>query len=298
MPSRLTRIVVALVLAAGLTSLGLVLAPAPAGADPGCLSCTDVAITPEGLLAQARSQMAELNDVANDPPPCNDETPGAGFPDDGNDTIEYEGYIRWVLTYNEQHVWDEDETTTGYRRECFLPDAPHEDDGSNPYNGLLEVRIFDAISPQTVAQVAIDDMLTQVPTHSIETNPSAAGMVAIPTWFWVTGVPEGGVEATASVPGISVVARATPGAVTYEFGDGASLECTGGGTPYAVGATSDCTHDYQRAGTYTITSTILWTGTYTVNGQGPFPISTAVPRTDSFTLAVNEAQAINTGAGG
>ena len=297
MSPRVTRIVTALA-AASLASAGLVLTSPPATADPGCLSCTDVAITPEGLLAQARSQMNELNSVANDPPPCNDETPGAGFPEDGNDTIEFEGYIRWVLTLNEQHVWDDDATTTGYRRECYLPTAPHEDDGSDPYNGLLEVRIFDAISPQTLAQVAIDDMLTQVPTHSIETNPSTTGMVAIPTWFWVTGVPETGVQASASVPGIRVVATATPGAVNYDFGDGTSLECSGGGTPYSPGTTSDCTHDYQRSGTYTITSTILWTGTYTVNGQGPYPITTAVPRTDSFTLAVNEAQAINTGSGG
>ncbi len=285
----MTRIL-AVLTAASLASLGLVLAPSPGNAEPGCLSCTDVAITPEGLLAQARSQINELNSVESNPPPCNDETPGATFPDDGNDTIEHEGYIRWRLTLNEQHVWDDDETTTGYRRECYLPTAPHLD-------GLIEVRIFDAITPQTVAQVAIDDMLTRVPTHSIETSPSAAAMVAIPTWFWVTGVPEGGVAATASVPGITVVASATPGGVEYDFGDGTSMECSGGGTPYSPGATSDCTHDYQRSGTYTITSTILWTGTYTVNGQGPFPITTAVPRTDTFELAVNEAQAINTQGG-
>ena len=44
-----------------------------------------------------------------------------------------------------------------------------------------------------------------------------------------------------------------------------------------------------------MTSTIVWTGTLTINGAGPFPITTAVPRTDSFVLPVQEAQAINTG---
>jgi hypothetical protein len=262
----------------------------PASADPGCLSCSDVALTPDGLLARARSQMAELNTVASNPPPCNDEYAEATFPEDGNDTVEYEGYIRWRLTLNEQHVWDDDATTTGYRLECWLPERPDLD-------GLIDVQIFDAISPQTIAQVAIDDALAGIPQLQISTNPAPPNdsLVGIDTWFWVDGVPDGGVSARASVPGIQVVATATPGAVRIDFGDGTTAECTGGGTEYAAGATSDCTHEYQVAGDYTITATVLWTGTYTVNGQGPFEIGTAVPRTDSFALTVNEAQAINTG---
>jgi hypothetical protein len=287
--------VTAVAAAAGLSLSALVMTDAiteapPASADPGCLSCSDVSLTPDGLLARARSQMAELNSVANNPPPCNDEYADATFPEDGNDTVEYEGYIRWRLTLNEQHVWDDDATTTGYRLECWLPERPDLD-------GLIDVQIFDAIAPQVIAQVAIDDALSQIPALSISTNPEDDSLVAIDTWFWVDGVPPQGVSASASVPGIAVVATASPGAVRIDFGDGTSAECTGAGVEYTAGASSDCTHEYQVAGEYTITATVLWTGSYTVNGQGPFPITTAVPRTDSFPLGVNEAQAINTGSG-
>ena len=161
------------------------------------------------------------------------------------------------------------------------------------------MQIFDAIAPQVIAQVAIDDVLSQIPALSISTNPEDDSLVAIDTWFWVDGVPPTTVSRRQrSVPGIAVVATAYPGGVCGSTS--ATAPAPSARVPastYTAGATSDCTHEYQVAGDYTITATVLWTGTYTVNGQGPFPITTAVPRTDTFNLPVNEAQAINTGSG-
>jgi hypothetical protein len=290
MYSRMIRLALVCGLLVGPAAL-LVHRADPATAQPvnngPCGSCGNVAMTPDGLLAAARSQMDELNGAEARREPCTDDAPQyAG----------HTGYIRWRLTAVEQETWDRiyngDETTTWYRQECYFPEV------DQVYGVLLDVQEFDAISPQTIAQVAIDDMLTAIPTQMIRTSPGTDAMVAIPTWFWVDGVPVEGVSATASVPGINVVATATPGGVNYDFGDQTTKQCAGSGTPYAPGASSDCTHDYQRAGNYTITATILWTGSYTVNGQGPYPITTAVPRTDTIILAVNEAQAINTGSGG
>ena len=280
----------AVLLGVSLIGVSSATAAAPAQADQPapCARCGNVELAPDGLLASARSQMDTLNSGESNPQPCTvDSAPYQG----------HTGYVRWRLTATEQETWDiiydGDETTTWYRRECFFPDV------DATYGYLYDVVEFDSISPTTVAQVAVDDALAQIPSLSIQTDPSALeeSLVGIDTWFWVEGVPEGGVSASASVPGINVVATATPGAVRIDFGDGTVDECTGGGTEYTAGGTSDCTHEYQVADTYTITATVLWTGSYTVNGQGPFPITTAVPRTDSFVLPVNEAQAINTGNG-
>jgi hypothetical protein len=54
------------------------------------------------------------------------------------------------------------------------------------------------------------------------------------------------------------------------------------------------TTSYQSAGTYAVTSTLMWSGTYTVNGNGPFQVATPVARVANLNLAVQEAQAINT----
>lgn len=281
--------VLAAVFAVGVVDLSVDREPAAAQPqEESCFRCEgDVALTSDGLLASARSQMDQLNSAEVVREPCTSEA----------DVYEGQtGYIRWRLTATEQETWDRiydgDETTTWYRQECFFPDAGRE------YGELLDLQEFDAVSPETVALVAIDDVLAEIPTQTVETSPDGEAMVAIDTWFWVDGVPPEGETATASVPGIEVVATASPGGVNYDLGDGTTLECSGTGTPYSPGATSDCTHDYQSAGVYTITSTILWTGTYTVNGQGPFPIETAVARTATFDLPVNEAQAINTRPGG
>lgn len=45
--------------------------------------------------------------------------------------------------------------------------------------------------------------------------------------------------ASASVPGVEVVATARPGGVHFDFGDGASLECDGPGVAWSPGATNE-----------------------------------------------------------
>ncbi len=288
----------ALVVGASLVTAG---PPAAAQDGPGagpCATCTGaVTPTPEGLLAQARSEMAELNSVANDPPPCTDESNDyVGTEDGANDgTVQHEGYLQYRLTAVAQEDWDAayggDDSSTFYRLECFLPGV------SSPWGLLVDVVEFQAVNPQVLAQVAIDDALALIPTQTVRRSPSGRSLVGVPTWFWVDGADDV-VAATASVPGMSVTATASPGAVRFDLGDGTTMECAGRGTPYEAGATSDCTHTYERAGHYTVTSTILWTGTYTVNDAGPFPIANAVARTATLPdLPVNEAQAINTGGG-
>jgi hypothetical protein len=268
--------------------VGLLVPALPAaGCEPRCAGGD---LSDSGLLAEARRQMTELNRGygGNPAPNCSDEHDQVL--EDGNDTVEHEGWLRWVPDFANDPTPPDGVSNEWYQQVCHIPggaDIP-----------LTSWQRFDAVAPEILAQVAIDNMLAGIPQHTIETNPDITGLVAIDTWFWIEGGGLEPVSATASVPGVTVVATAEPGGVEFDFGDGTTGQCEGAGTPYSEGATSACTHEYQAAGTYTVTATIRWTGSYTVNGGAPVPIETVAERTASDDLPVEEAQAINTGTGG
>jgi hypothetical protein len=79
-------------------------------------------------------------------------------------------------------------------------------------------------------------------------EPSTPKIVNLPTWAWLVGW--GPVSASASVPGVTVVATATPYAADWSWGDGDTTSCGGPGTPYVdgasdpAGASPDCGHTY------------------------------------------------------
>lgn len=276
----------------GIVSMAvLVSAALPAGA---CDVCGGGDISDAGIRAQARAEMAELNaGYSGGPPNCTDEH--ELVPEDGNDVVEYEGYLRWVPDFANDPTPPDGVSNEWYRRICYLPDMPPRDGLARGFHG----RRFENVEPEVLAQVAIEDVFTDIGTHTISTSPVVDNaMVGIPTWFWAENLEGDGETAVAEIPGVRVVATARPGGVNYDFGDGTTLGCAGTGTPYAPGATSDCTHTYETAGHYTVTATVLWTGSYTINGGPPIPIEAAIERTATFDLTVNEAQAINTRPGG
>lgn len=265
----------------------LVLSAVPVAGDPWG---NGGSITDDGLLARARDQMRTLNAGynGNPAPTCDDEHDY--LPDDGNDEVEHDGWLRWEPDFENDPTPPRDgPSIEWYRLVCHIPGRPWPP--GDPL-GAAWMR-FDAVTPENLARVAVDDMLAAIPEHSIGVNPEPEAMVAIDTWLWVDGVSREPVVATASVPGVEVVATAEPGGVHFDFGDGTSLECDGPGSEWSQGATSDCTHRFDVAGHYTITATIIWSGSYTINGGPPVPLDTVVTRSATFDLAVNEAQAVN-----
>jgi hypothetical protein len=95
------------------------------------------------------------------------------------------------------------------------------------------------------------------------------------------------------VPGITVTAHADPGAVDFAFGDGTGRRCEGAGSEWAAATSSTCTHTYLQAAVYTVTSTVLWTGSYSINGGGSIPFDSAVARVSPpYPLQVNQGQGI------
>jgi hypothetical protein len=158
-------------------------------------------------------------------------------------------------------------------------------------------------SPAELAQMARKQL--RLPSPSIAANPAGDQLVNLPTWMWLSGG-WGPVSATASVPGVSVTAVATPTSVTWAMGDGSAVTCTGAGTPYKAGTdpkapSPDCGHVYRRSSAsqprqaYPVTATVHWTVTWSGAGQGgTFPDMTT---TGNATFRVAESQALNNGGG-
>jgi hypothetical protein len=156
-------------------------------------------------------------------------------------------------------------------------------------------------SPAQLAQLARNQL--RLPTPSIAANPAGEQLVNLPTWMWLSSG-WGPVSATASVPGVSVTATATPTSVVWSMGDGSTVTCTGAGTPFPPGtaptaSSPDCGHTYrtssagQAGQAFPVMATVHWTVTWAGAGQGGvFPDMTT---TGNAAFRVAESQALNTG---
>jgi hypothetical protein len=114
----------------------------------------------------------------------------------------------------------------------------------------------------------------------------------------------GPVSATATVPGVSVTATATPTSVVWSMGDGSTVTCTDAGTPFSPGtaptaSSPDCGHTYrtssasQAGQAFPVSATVYWTVTWAGAGQGGvFPDLTT---TGNAAFRVAESQALNNG---
>lgn len=153
-----------------------------------------------------------------------------------------------------------------------------------------------ALTPAEVARLARDQLRLLRPT--IGSNPAGDQLVNLPTWLYLTA----GwriVSATASVPGISVTATATPTSVTWLMGEGSTVECTGPGTDYhrdtdPRAESPQCGHTYRRssgATTFPVTATTHWSIAWSGAGQtGSLPELTTTSATE---FRVRESQALN-----
>jgi hypothetical protein len=171
--------------------------------------------------------------------------------------------------------------------------------GAGPAPVLPAPGVLAALARQTLG----------LPSPVIRSSPAqnALQLTNLPTWLWINPaewVPE---SKTATVPGESVTATATPVSVTWHPRDGSTVTCQGAGTPYTsadnpAAASPSCGHTYtsssagQPGGAFRATATITWDVTWQgAGGAGgvlPPLFTTAVA---AFRVA--ESQALNTSGG-
>lgn len=154
----------------------------------------------------------------------------------------------------------------------------------------------EVISPEDLAVRARSQLPLIYPEP--RTSPAIAldQIPGIDTWLWVGAELWQPITATASIPGLSISATATPETMTWDMGDGTVVNCDGPGTPYDDGRpestqSTDCSHVYQSRGEYTATATITWSIAWTASDGDGGQLADA-SRSTQFPMHVIEHQAV------
>ena len=166
----------------------------------------------------------------------------------------------------------------------------------------------EAPGPAELGRIAASRLVLPRPEVVVNPPASAPQLVMLPTWLWVEetwwSVSR---SASASVPGVTVTATATPVRVVWSMGDGTTVTCEGPGTPYTpdvgdpAAASPDCGHTYRRVsadrpgGVFEVSATVTWQVSWSGGGfsgsAGPLFSTATVP------VTVVEVRSVNTGGG-
>ncbi|GAA1579150.1 ATP/GTP-binding protein [Kribbella hippodromi] len=126
------------------------------------------------------------------------------------------------------------------------------------------------VDPLTLVYRAVAAMRLRPPLVRSVPGVGEVGLVNMPVWLWVAKTDNtwGPIERVASVPGLSVTARAQVVAVNWALGDGQVVRCEGAGTAYTVAMgvkdSPDCGHRYKKTSRklanckYPVTATAQW----------------------------------------
>jgi len=191
----------------------------------------------------------------------------------------------------------------GQNRTCATPKPVAKVDGKVATGPQKDATVV-TITPEQAAYMALAQL--QLPTTPPGIGPDPAknewGMAAVgyPLWVWADGPTHVG-PVTANVANLSVSLDARLTKTLFKMGDGHSLTCRGGGTPYKSwvkpGAESPtCGYVYETPslphGKYTVTAVAYWAVTWRVSGATGV---INIPQRATTQLPVGELQAVVTG---
>lgn len=221
--------------------------------------------------------------------------------------LSYTGTVQWVLI--SEHINEVVREGLGadsglaYNLVC-MPDPRYAAEGVEIAPTIYETRVFDAITPETLALLALDSFFERLAAPHAVLNPGPVTLVNLDTWLSVDNIPPGEhTSPTISVPGppggprIEVYATAEASSVEWNMGDGSA--------PFTCPIHEEAeppvcnTYRYQQstAGepneTFYGTASVVWMGRYFVNGVEQ-PTVLSIPQEGAFEIQVAEAQAINT----
>jgi hypothetical protein len=156
--------------------------------------------------------------------------------------------------------------------------------------GMLCLRRDRVPGTAVPAFTATDLARLPLPASRIQVQPAGRAVLCcnrdVPTNLFTTDTP-----ATFDVRllGTPITVHASPVSWTWAYGDATNATHTRPGGPYPDLSTA---HTYTHPGTYTITLTTAWTGTYTLPGGPPIPIDgTATVTSLPATLTAIETRA-------
>lgn len=157
------------------------------------------------------------------------------------------------------------------------------------------------VTPAQLAARAVDRLPLAGPDIGIAPEPGKTGLVGVPVWMWTRepAATWGPVSATASVPALSVTARAQARLIEWEMGDGQTVVCRNPGTPYEKrlggGESPTCGHVYARPSVgqpeeaYQVTATTTWQITWSGGGESGALVE---QRSSSVPVRIGELQVL------
>jgi hypothetical protein len=209
---------------------------------------------------------------SGDGPACHYEAPRWTTQD------EQRNDIRADETGGREGLWGWRVCDDGTEEFVFFPDGP---DG--------EAQLVD---PRALADSVT--ITPQVPTLRTSPPLSTNHLVNLASWFWIDPGDWDEVSEDARAGPVVVTVTATPRTLVVDPGDDSpTLECAGGGTPYARGASSDCTHTYERSGNYDATVTIVYDVAFTSNIGVDGNLGPLTPDEVTVDIPVYAAEALN-----
>ncbi|MEY4137438.1 MAG: hypothetical protein RL205_1566 [Actinomycetota bacterium] len=144
--------------------------------------------------------------------------------------------------------------------------------------------------PITVADVAAGvrgEFERLVPELRPRLEPSAGVVTRIPVNF-ISGQPRGLPPSSHVILGQNVELRPAV-RWSWDFGDGAEIGSSEPGEPYPAGTIR---HAYRRAGVQVARVRAHWSGTFQVDGLGPFPVTGSIEQSAAMEVAVGEGRAV------
>jgi hypothetical protein len=161
---------------------------------------------------------------------------------------------------------------------------------------IVAPKPVDALTPDEIARLARNQLRLQRP--QIGSSPPGDQLVNLPTWLYLASGWRAE-SATASVPGISVTATASPTSVTWSLGDGTTVDCAGPGTDYRQDVdprseSPQCGHTYRRSSgrtTFPVSATVHWAVAW--SGAGQVGMLPELITTSTTQFRVRESQALN-----
>ena len=137
------------------------------------------------------------------------------------------------------------------------------------------------------AQAIHERFARAVPAAEISCQPAQGLLPQVPTLF-SSGQPAHVPTSTHTIGGRQI--RLSPVAHWHwDFGDGAVLDTQLAGSRFPDLSVS---HIYRESGTFQVRLRTTWTATYTVDGQGPFPVEGTVTQSATATIRVGQGRAV------
>lgn len=159
-----------------------------------------------------------------------------------------------------------------------------------PFSRVGEVCLgggVEPLSPDAVGRAVRDRFVEILPAARPGYQPPNGTLVNLPTIFMAGQPSEIGPESL-SLLGFDIVLTADAGWTwTFEPGVSQAFDVPGGRYP-----NQDVTYTYEQPGPRSVSVTTTWTGEFTADGLGPFPVAgPPVTQTADLALDVREARA-------